>query len=153
MLFFTLLKFLHIFLAIAAVGSNLTYAIWFQRAVQAPQHLDFALRGIKFLDDYVANPAYIGLLLTGLGMVLTLPLPFNTFWIYTALGLYILLLIGGFGFYTPTLRNQIKTLEPQGAASAEYKHLHQRGTVIGIVLAVIVIMILLLMVFKPNPFA
>jgi len=62
-------------------------------------------------------------------------------------------LIGGFAFYTPTLRNQIKTLEAKGADSADYKSVSQRGTVIGIVLAVIVLIILFLMIFKPNPFA
>jgi uncharacterized membrane protein len=147
---FNILKFLHIFLAIVAVGFNVSYAIWIQRAARAPEHLDFTLRGMKFLDDYIANPAYIGLFLTGLAMVFTLPIPFGTFWISAAIVLWLLLLIGGFGFYTPTLRNQIKALETQGATSAAYKQLNERGTIVGIVLAVITIIIIFLMVFKPN---
>lgn len=149
---FDILKFLHILLAIVAVGFNISYAIWIQRAARSPQNLDFTLRGIKFLDDYIANPAYIGLFLTGLAMVLVLPIPFSTFWISAAMGLWLILLIGGFGFYTPTLRKQIHALETSGADSPEYIRLNKRGTVIGIILAVIVVIILLLMVFKPNPF-
>lgn len=149
---YNIFKFLHIFLAIVAVGFNVSYAIWIQRGTRSPQNLDFALRGVKFLDDYIANPAYIGLFLSGLAMVLVLPIPFSTFWISAAMGLWVILLIGGFGFYTPTLRKQIAALEASGADSTEYKSVSQRGTVIGIVLAVIVVMILFLMIFKPNPF-
>lgn len=151
--FFNILKFLHILLAIAAVGFNVSYAIWIQRAARAPEHLAFTLRGIKFLDDYIANPAYIGLFLTGLAMVLTVPFPLTTFWISAAIALWFMLLIGGFGFYTPTLRNQIKALETQGVNSAAYQQFNQRGTIVGIILAVITIAIIFLMVFKPNPFA
>lgn len=147
---FNILKFLHIFLAIIAVGFNVSYAIWIQRAARAPEHLSFTLRGIKFLDDYLANPAYIGLFLSGLAMVLTLPIPFTTFWISAAIVLWFLLLIGGFGFYTPSLRNQIKALESQGVNSSAYQALNRRGTIIGIILAVITIVIIFLMVFKPN---
>jgi uncharacterized membrane protein len=149
---FTIFKYLHILLAITAVGFNISYAIWLQRAARSPQHLDFALRGIKFLDDYIANPAYLGLFATGLIMVLTASIPLSTFWISAAMGLWVILLIGGFGFYTPTLRSQIKTLEAEGADSAAFKQLNARGTVIGIFLAVVVLIILFLMVFKPNPF-
>lgn len=149
---YTIFKYLHILLAILAVGFNISYAIWLQRAARSPQHLDFALRGIKFLDDYIANPAYLGLFASGLVMVLALPIPFSTFWISAAMGLWLILLIGGFGFYTPTLSKQIKTLEAKGANSAEYKQFNTRGTIIGIFLAVVVLIIIFLMVFKPNPF-
>lgn len=150
---YNLFKFLHIFLAIVAVGFNISYAIWLQRAARSPENLPFTLRGIKFLDDYFANPAYLLLFLTGLAMVLTVGIPLSTFWIAAAIVLWILLLMGGFLLYTPTLRNQIRVLEATGPGSDEYKQLNQRGTIIGIVLAVIVIIIIALMVFKPNPFA
>lgn len=150
---FNLIKYLHIFLAIVAVGFNVSYAIWLQRAARKPEHLDYTLRGIKTLDDYFANPAYVLLLLSGLAMVLTTNIPLTTFWIAAALVLWFIMLILGIGIYTPTLRNQIKALETQGADSAEYKKLDQRGTIVGIVLAVLVMVILFLMVFKPNSFA
>jgi uncharacterized membrane protein len=130
---YNIFKFLHIFLAIIAVGFNISYAIWIQRAARNPQNLSFTLRGVKFLDDYFANPAYVGLFLSGLGMVLVLPIPFSTFWISAAMVLWVLLLIGGFGLYTPTLRKQINALETNGADSTEYKQLNQRGTIVGVV--------------------
>lgn len=150
---YDIFKYLHILLAIIAVGFNISYAIWLQRAARQPENLDFTLRGIKTLDDYFANPAYILLLLTGLAMVFTTSIPLTTFWISAALVLWVIMLILGIGFYTPTLRNQIKALEAQGPDSIEYKRLNQRGMILGIVLAVIVIVIIALMVFKPNPFA
>ena len=64
-----LLKFVHVLLAITAVGSNITYVAWNARGAMEPQHLSFALRGITFLDQRVANPAYGLLLITGLALV------------------------------------------------------------------------------------
>ncbi len=55
-----ILKYLHIFFAIVAVGFNISYAVWLARAARTPQHLGLALRGVKFLDDYFANPCYRG---------------------------------------------------------------------------------------------
>ena len=64
-----MLKFLHVLLAIAAVGTNLTYGIWLSRAAREPRHLEFALKGIMVLDDRFANPAYSPLFLTGVAMI------------------------------------------------------------------------------------
>jgi len=66
---FTLLKFLHVLLAITAVGANVTYGVWLSRAARDPRHLPFALRGVKMLDDRLANPAYALLLVTGVAMI------------------------------------------------------------------------------------
>ncbi len=49
--------FFHALLAIIGVGFYLIYSLWFARASQHPGHLEFALRGVKFMHDYVANPA------------------------------------------------------------------------------------------------
>ena len=52
---FTTVKFIHILLAIIAFGFNATYALWIARAQRYPEHLNFALRGVKILDDYMAG--------------------------------------------------------------------------------------------------
>jgi uncharacterized membrane protein len=148
--FYTLLKFTHILVAIIAVGFNASYAIWLRRAAREPQHLDHILRGIKFLDDHFANPAYGLLLVTGLLMVFTTSIPLTTFWIAAALVLWFVMLILGIGFYTPTLRKQIQVLETQGADSEAYRQLSSRGTIAGIVVMIPVLLILLLMIFKPT---
>jgi uncharacterized membrane protein len=144
------LQFLHVLAAIIAVGFNATYAIWLIRGQRNPAHLDFALRGVKFLDDYVANPAYIALAITGLSMFFIAGYPLTTFWLDAAAILFIIVAILGFGFYSPTLSAQIRALANSGAESAEYRALSARGTAVGAALGVLVVIIVLLMVIKPT---
>jgi uncharacterized membrane protein len=147
---FTTVKFLHILLAITAVGFNASYAIWTQRASRSPEHLGFALRGVKFMDDRVANPAYGLLLLSGLIMAFVGRIPLTTFWISAALVLWVVAIAIGLFLYTPTLRRQIEALEKSGPESPEYRALDRRGTVVGISVSVVVLAILVMMVFKPG---
>jgi uncharacterized membrane protein len=148
---YELLKYVHVLMAIVAVGFNASYAIWLRRASRAPDHRDFALRGVKFLDDRFANPAYGVLLLTGLIMVLTTPgLHLTTFWVFVALILYATTVALAAGVYTPTLRKQIEALGAEGPRSDRYLALAKRSTVSGIVLGVIVVVIVFLMVAKPT---
>ena len=142
-------KTLHIFFAIVAVGLNISYGIWQARAARESEHMGFALRGIKFLDDRVANPSYAGLLVVGIILVLIGPYEFTTLWVAIAIGLYIAMGIIVIVFYSPTLKRQIAAYEASGAQSAEFQELGVRGRMIGIVLAVIVFAILILMVVKP----
>jgi hypothetical protein len=62
----------------------------------------------------------------------------------------VLLILVGVTQYTPTLRSQIKLAEGGDVSSAEFMRLSRRGQVLGQVLAVIVLLILVLMVFKPH---
>jgi uncharacterized membrane protein len=137
-------------LAIVAVGFNISYAVWIRRAAREPQHLNHILRGIKFLDDRFANPAYGLLLVTGLVMVLTTGIPLTTFWIAAALVLWFIMLVMGLGFYTPALRTQIQVLEAQGPDSPKFRKLLSRSIVVGIVTLIPVLLILMLMIFKPT---
>lgn len=148
---FQLTKFVHVLLAIVAVGFNASYGIWLARAANAPQATQsHVLRTIKFLDDRIANPAYGLLLVTGLFMVFNTGIPVSTPWIALAIGLWLVLVFVGLGVYTPTLRDQIRVLESEGPASAEYHRLAARGRTVGIVLGIIVIVIVFLMVVKPS---
>src|SRR5258705_10971756 len=146
---FQFLKFIHVMLAIVAVGFNASYGIWLARAAKAPQATQsHVLRTIKFLDDRIANPAYGLLLVTGLLMIFSAGIPIRL-WIALAIGLWLVPLGVGLGVYTPTLRDQIRVLESEGPGSEEYQRLAARGRTLGIVLVVIVIVILLLMVTQP----
>lgn len=149
---YPLVKFVHVLLAIVAVGFNASYGIWLGRAASASErgHLPHVLRGIKILDDRFANPAYALLLVTGLVMVFIGPWDLTTFWIAAALVLYVVAVLVGFLVYTPTLRRQIAVLDTAGAESAEYRSVAGRGQVTGIALAVIVVAIVFLMVVKPG---
>jgi len=109
------------------------------------------LRGVKLLDDYFANPAYLLLLVSGVTMVLIAGYPlFSTFWLLAALILWVVIVAIGIGLYTPTLSRQIRVLAASGAKSEEFQALSMRGQILGIVLGVIVLVILALMVFKPT---
>ena len=148
---YQLTKFIHVLLAITAVGFNASYGIWLARAAKAPQATQsHILRTIKFIDDRIANPAYGLLLITGLFMVFNSGIPFSRLWIAAAIGLYVVLLFVGFGVYTPTLRDQIRVLESEGPGSEAYQQLAARGRTVGIVLGVIVVVIVFLMVTKPG---
>ena len=147
---FLIVKYIHILAAILAVGLNISYAVWIIRAQRDSAHMTFALKGIKFLDDRIANPAYGLLLLTGLLMVVLLPIPITTLWIVIALVLYAILVVLAISQYTPTLRKQIKLAEAGDTTSAEFTRLAKRGQIVGQALGVIVLVILAMMVFKPT---
>jgi uncharacterized membrane protein len=146
---YQIFKYLHILLAITAVGANLTYGVWIARATRDKAALPFTLRGVKLIDDRIANPAYGLLLVTGLVMVFVGDLPLTTPWLALALGLYAVLLALGAAGYTPTLRKQIALAESDGPESAAYLAVARRGTLLGILLAVDVVVIIYLMVMKP----
>jgi uncharacterized membrane protein len=144
------LKTLHVFLAIVAVGFNVSYAIWQARAAREPDHMGWALRGIKFLDDRIANPSYIGLAIVGVALVLLGPWEFTDFWVYASIALYVVLAVVGLGLYSPVLKRQIASYEASGAATAEFTALSARSRLLGMVLAVTVLLIIVLMVVKPG---
>ena len=148
---FVLLKFLHVLLAIIAVGFNATYGVWLARVAREPVPTQsFVLKGIKRLDDWFANPAYVLLAVTGVTMVLVGELRFTTFWIAGGIVLWAIAVALGFFVYTPMLRNQIQSLETAGPASEEYKRYASNARFVGILLAVIVVVIVFLMVTKPT---
>jgi len=147
---YSLLKFLHVLLAVVAVGFNASYGIWLARAAREPEHSAHVLRGIKFLDDRIANPAYGLLLLLGLAMVWESGIPFSTFWIAASLVLYGLLVIVAVAGYSPALRQQVALAEAGRVDSDEYRWVARRGGVTGGVLGVIVVVIIFFMVTKPT---
>jgi len=147
---YLLIKVLHVFAAIVAVGTNITYGVWIGRAKRDPASLPFALRGVKFLDDRVANPCYGLLVLTGFAMAGISKMPLTTPWILAAIGLVLIVFgVAMFG-YTPTLRRQIEALDRSGANSSQYMALAGRSTRLGAVLGVLVAAIVILMVVKPQ---
>jgi uncharacterized membrane protein len=148
-MWYSLLKFLHVLAAVVAVGSNVTDALWLARASREPKFLPFALRGVKLIDDRMANPADGLLLLTGILMVVVGPLPLSTPWLLSALVLYVAVVLLGVLGYTPALKRQIALLDKEGDGSAGYKAAAKSGTTIGVILGVVVVVIIFLMVFKP----
>lgn len=148
---FVVLKFLHVLLAIIAVGFNATYGVWLARVAREPVPTQsFVLNGIKRLDDWFANPAYVLLAVTGVTMVYVGELRFTTFWIAGGIVLWAIAVALGFFVYTPMLRNQIKALETTGPESDDYQRYAANARFVGILLAAIVVVIVFLMVTKPT---
>ena len=146
----TIIKFIHILAAIVAVGMNISYAVWIIRAQREPAHTAFALKGIKFIDDRIANPAYGVVLLSGVAMLILLGYKITTLWVDIAVILFVILVVVAASQYTPTLRDQVKLAEGGDTTSPEFARLAKRGQILGQVLAVIVLLILAMMVFKPT---
>jgi uncharacterized membrane protein len=151
MLYLTL-KFVHVVLAILAVGFNAAYGLILSRARKAgpdARELRFALRTVKVMDDYVANPCYGLLLVTGAAMVYVSGLPWSLKWIHISMALWLVMALTAGLVYSPTLKKQIAVLEARGPEDPEFKALSKRGAIVGGVLAALVLVVIWLMVAKP----
>src|SRR4051794_11543448 len=144
---YLILLYLHILSAIVAVGSNITYGAWSVRARTDPAHIGFTLKGIRFLDNRIANPAYGVLLLTGILMVVVGHLPVQL-WIIVAVILFVAIAVIGAVVFTPLVRRQIALVDAGDTTSPEFERLARRSALIGPLLGVIVLVILGMMVFK-----
>lgn len=144
-----ILKFIHVLSAITAVGANFTYAIWLGRAEKEPSVLPFVVRNIRLIDQRLANPCYGLLLITGLIMAFVIPIPLSTPWLLTALVLYVLAAALGGAVYAPALRTQLRALDEGGFESPAYRAASRRGTILGVIVTLDVLLIVFLMVVKP----
>jgi len=147
---YLILKYIHVLAAIVAVGTNATYGVWMALGAAQPDSLHAILRGARFLDTRVANPAYGLLLITGLAMLYAGHLAIGTPWIATGLGLFIVGMALGARGYAPALRGQIQALEAGGPQSEAYRRASDGGRAIGLLFMVLVLVIIFLMVVKPT---
>jgi uncharacterized membrane protein len=143
------LKLVHILAAIVAVGSNVTYFVWLRRSGSDPAREAEILRGVRAIDLRLANPAFVVLPITGILMVLDGDLGFTTFWIATAIGLYVALGFIAGAWFGPALRRQAE-LASAGADPVEYGAAARRTMISGSVTMVPIAAILYLMVMKPG---
>ena len=146
---YVITKFIHVTLAIVAVGFNLSYAIWIVRSAREPEHIGFVMRTIRWIDSRIANPAYGVLLVSGLFMAFSSGLPLTTFWIAAALALYLLAVILGIAVIAPNFRAQLRALETEGPASEAFRSAAARGRAFGLLVSLVVVAIVFLMVTKP----
>src|SRR4029077_2031213 len=150
MTWYTLIKYLHVLLAITAVGSNITYGVWKTLGAREPSHAPFALKGIAFIDRRVANPAYGLLLITGLVLLAVGQVGFRG-WVIAALILFVLLIVVAVGLYSRVVRQQMQVVDKEGVTSAAYKRLDSQAMLYGIVSLLIALAIVFMMVVKPFP--
>lgn len=149
MTLYLLLKYIHVLLAIVAVGANATYGIWLTMGAREPQQLRAILQGIRHLDQRVANPAYGLLVVTGLAMVAVGDMRLATPWVTAALIVYIVAVVLGLRGFSPALRRQLQVVESPGPQSEEYRRAAAGARSLGLVFMVLVLVIVFLMVTKP----
>jgi uncharacterized membrane protein len=146
---YLLLKFVHVLLAIFALGSNLTYGIWLGIAGGDRDRVAFALRGIKTVDN-AANLAYVLLLVTGLTLTFLGAIPLTTFWVAAALVLYAGVSIFSIAVFAPNSRRQVALLDTGGPDSPEFRAAAGRTRTFGIAVTLVIVAIVYLMVVKPT---
>ncbi len=146
---YLVVKFVHILVAIVAVGSSAGSSLWLRLAMRSPAHLPFALRSAKFLDDVLTRPGLIVLLVTGLWMAAsrwTLAL----FWIRAAVGLLLLVLVLLYVVVGPLMRRLIDAADDDGLASKNWARRERLFELTGGGSGLIIILIVWLMVTKPS---
>lgn len=150
MTLYQILKFIHVFSVIIAVGFNFSYIIWMVKGKMEKDHLLFALKGIKFMDGRVANPCYGLILISGFTMAYIADYNiFSVTWIFYPLVLFGIMGILAFGVYSPTLKKQIILVENDGMDSPEYKAIEKKQMALGGVLFTLAVAIIAIMVIKP----
>jgi uncharacterized membrane protein len=145
---YLLLKFIHILVAILALGTSAGLSIALEFYGSHPTHGPFLLRAIGRIVAFVVVPGYVLMLVTGLWMV-NMAWPLTTGWIQRAMVLWAVG-IAGLAIFLAVFRKQRRMLEAEGPSSASYKRVSLLGRGLGGGLGLVVIMILYLMVFKPG---
>jgi uncharacterized membrane protein len=144
------IKLVHILLAVTALGANLTYGVWFALAARQPALALPIMRGVKFIDDYIANPAYVLMLPTGALMVWLGSIGFGTHWVSVAMTLWLVAVLLGYLGYSPLLKRQIASVEREGLQGPATRAITLRANIVTVLLAVDVLAIFVIMVFKPS---
>jgi uncharacterized membrane protein len=141
------LKFLHIFIAVVALGTSAGLGIVLELYGDDPTHGSFILRVIERIVTWIVVPGYVLMLATGMWMV-TLAWAFNARWVQLALGLWVVGLVS-LAWSLATLRKQRRFHASEGDTSARYRRASNVNRVLGGAFGFVVVVILYLMVFKP----
>lgn len=145
---YLLAKFLHVLIAIVALGTSAGLGVVLEFYGDHPAHGGFVLRAIARIVAFFVLPGYALMLATGLWMAY-LAWPMTTEWIRGALVLWgvgvVLLAID-----LAVLRRQIRLFDAEGPASPSYRRVSLLGRALGAAAGLVVVVILYLMVFKPG---
>ena len=139
---------LHILAALVAVGATVSYFFWLRRAVLAPESRSFTLETIRLVERRMVVPAYVIVLLSGLGLIDRASWGWSTPWLELSILLFIVLM-GLVGVHARVIKGQIALVEDGSADSADYDRAHARGRLLLGLKVVVVIALVYLMVFKP----
>ena len=139
---------LHILATLVAVGATVSYFFWLRRAVLVPESRSFTLETIRLLERRMVVPAYVVVLLTGLGLIDRAGWAWSTPWLELSI-LFFIVLMGLVGVHARVIKGQIALVENGSADSSDYDRAHARGRILLGLKVVVVIALVYLMVFKP----
>ena len=146
---YLVVKFVHVLVAIVAVGSSAGSSLWLRLAMRNPPHLPFALRSAKFLDEFLTRPGLIVLLITGFWMATT-HWSLALFWVRGALILLAIVLLLLYVVVGPLLARLIRVAETEGRASPRWQRSELLFELVGSGSGLLIIVIVWLMVTKPS---
>jgi uncharacterized membrane protein len=143
------LKWLHIFTAAVAFGSNATHFFWLiaANASDNPAHRSDILRLVKKIDDRLAVPSYAILVACGVSMWI-MNWPLNSSWIIMSLILTTIVTIMGISF-GPFMNRWVRMARAEPADS-RLPVWTRRLTIWWGAICLSVPVILYFMVFKPT---
>jgi uncharacterized membrane protein len=150
------LVLLHVFGAIVAFGPVYAFPIIGAMGGKEPQHANFATRVSEAISEQRVFPLAVFQGITGVGLILVTGINlFATPWLLIGIVLYLITISYNFSIQTPTVKKVIEmtsTPPPPGASGPPPELLVlirriQRG---GIFSAVMIVLIVFLMVVKPQ---
>ena len=144
------LVLIHVLAACLAIGSTATYGAWSLMGAKAGENYEgFALRGVAWVDKYIANPSFAVLLLSGGALVHLGGMAWGQAWLWqSAAGMAVTETLA-YAVFQPLLRRQLAAFERGGSADAEYQRLSVKAMRLGWIFTAINGYILILMVYKP----
>jgi uncharacterized membrane protein len=144
------LKFVHVVLAIVAVGCNVSYGLWLAAAGSAGEGDTHVLRGMQGLQDRVFKPALILLILTGVVLVVRGPWGFSTPWVAAGTVLSVLAAAAALLGWTPAVHQQVAALARHGVRSTAYRVASRRAAWGAAATGATMVAVVFLMVTKPG---
>ena len=144
------LKFLHVFLAIVAIGFTSSFGLILARAAKGGadgRELKFALDTIRVMG-MIGHVCFLLLLITGIGLVQVAGYPWYL-WLKLSAALVVLSFLVAQFVLLPTVPRRLAILETKGPTDPEFIALSKRSAAIGAALGLMALVVLWLMVSKP----
>ena len=146
---YLVVKFVHVLVAILAIGNSAGSSLWLRLAMRDPEHLLFALRTTKVLDEYVTRPGLFLLLLTGLWMAAT-RWSLGLFWVRGAVIIVLVVVALLYAVVGPTIGRLLRAVQAEGLFSPESRRLERTFELIGGGAGLSLVVVVWLMVMKPS---
>lgn len=154
---FPWLLFLHVLAAIVAFGPTFAFPIIGAMSGQEPQHANFAVRATHRVGDTLVEPFAVSMGITGPLMIWSASIPLferGTRWLLVAIVLYLIALGLALFVSRPNVKRVIALSSgdgpPAGPPPPEMMNAISTVQRVGMALLVLLVLIVFLMVVKPD---